>query len=192
MAFALSLPCVLLLILTTRTARAQTHWVGSWAASQQIPEPGNALAPDDLHDATLRQVVHLSIGGTELRVHISNRFGTAPLIFSAVHIAKPASPASAKIVPGTDHPLTFSGTTEVTVPAGADYISDPVAFSASPLSDLAITLYIETSPARQTGHPGARATSYLAHGNLVSASDLPASKTVEHWYFPFRRRCRRF
>ena len=182
-AFALSLPCVLLFILTTRTARAQTHWVGSWAASQQIPEPGNALAPDDLHDATLRQIVHLSIGGTELRVHISNRFGTAPLIFSAVHIAKPASPASAKIVPGTDHPLTFSGTTEVTVPAGADYISDPIAFSASPLSDLAITLYIETSPARQTGHPGSRATSYLAHGNLVSASDLPASKTVEHWYF---------
>lgn len=182
-AFVLSLPCLLLLILTTPAARAQTHWVGSWAASQQVPEPGNALAPDDLRDATLRQIVHLSIGGAELRVHVSNRFGTAPLAFTAVHIAEPVSPASAKIVSGTDKALTFSGGAEVTVPAGADYVSDPVAFSVAPLSNLVITLYIEAPPAQQTGHPGSRATSYLAHGNLVSASDLPAAKPVEHWYF---------
>lgn len=39
-----------------------TYWVGSWAASQQVPEPRNALAAEDLHDATLRQIVHLSAG----------------------------------------------------------------------------------------------------------------------------------
>ena len=36
------------------------------AAPQQISEPQNALAPDDLHDATLRQIVHLSVGGATL------------------------------------------------------------------------------------------------------------------------------
>jgi hypothetical protein len=51
------------------------------------------------------------------------------------------------------------------------------------LSDVAITLYIDAAPAEQTGHPGSRATSYLAHGDLVSALELPAAKTVEHWYF---------
>src|SRR5256885_15674093 len=56
-------------------ALAQTHWVGSWAASQQLAEPKNSLAADDLTDVTLRQIVHLSIGGRELRVHLSNRFG---------------------------------------------------------------------------------------------------------------------
>ncbi len=68
---------------------AQVNWVGSWAASQQIPEPQNALAPDDLRDATLRQIVHLSIGGAMLRVHLSNAFGTMPLHFTSVHIARP-------------------------------------------------------------------------------------------------------
>lgn len=54
---------------------ATPQWVGSWAASQQIPESGNALDPNDLHDATLRQIVHLSVGGKTLRVHLSNAFG---------------------------------------------------------------------------------------------------------------------
>lgn len=180
---ALSLAFALLFVWTPTTTRAQTHWVGSWASSQQIPEPNNALSPDDLRDATLRQIVHLSMGGAELRVHLSNRFGVAPLVFTAVHIAEPVSRASAKIIPGTDKAITFFGSSEVTVPAGADYISDPVAFSAAPLSNLAITMYIQTPPARQTSHPGSRATSYLVHGNHVSAADLPGAKSVEHWFF---------
>jgi lysophospholipase L1-like esterase len=174
---------LLLIVAAAGNARAQTHWVGSWTASQQVPEPNNALATDDLQDATLRQIVHLSMGGTELRVRISNRFGVAPLVFTSVHIAEPVSAASAKIVVATDKIVTFAGSPEVTVPAGTDYLSDPVAFSAAALSDVAISLHIETPPARQTGHPGSRATSYLAHGDLVSAADLPEAKKVEHWYF---------
>jgi lysophospholipase L1-like esterase len=71
----------------------------------------------------------------------------------------------------------------VIVPAGADYVSDPVKFPAAPLSDLAITLHIDTPPAQQTGHPGSRATSYVIHGDQLSAADLPDAKKVEHWYF---------
>ena len=179
---ALSVACALALTIANRV-HAQTHWVGSWASSQQIPEPGNALSPDDLQDATLRQIVHLSLGGGQLRVRLSNRFGTSPLVLAAVHIAEPVSAVSPRIVPATDHVLTFSGSPEVTIPAGADYLSDPISFTVAPLSNLAITIYMETPPARQTGHPGSRSTSYLVHGNHVSDSDLPGAKTVEHWYF---------
>jgi lysophospholipase L1-like esterase len=52
-----------------------------------------------------------------------------------------------------------------------------------PLSDLAITLHVELLPPDQTGHPGSRATSYLVHGNQVSAAELPEAKKIEHWYF---------
>ncbi|HEX5422760.1 MAG TPA: SGNH/GDSL hydrolase family protein [Candidatus Acidoferrales bacterium] len=181
---ALSILCALVLALAaTSPVWAQKHWVGSWTASQQIPEPNNALPPADLTDCTLRQIVHLSLGGNELRVRLSNRFGIAPLLLAAVHVAKPVSAASPKTVPGTDHTLTFLGSTEVTIPAGADYVSDPIAFAAAPLSNLAITIYMEAPPARQTGHPGSRATSYLVHGNHVADGDLPDAKTVEHWYF---------
>src|SRR5580658_11310483 len=69
-------------------------WVQSWGASQQIPEPQNALPIDDLRDATVRQIFHLSAAGTALRVHVSNAFGTEALHFTSVHIARPVSPSS--------------------------------------------------------------------------------------------------
>src|SRR5580658_2768739 len=93
-----------------KTAKAEaTSWVGSWAASQQLPEPQNSLPPELLNDATLRQIVHLSVGGSSLRVHISNAFGFLPLHLTSVHIARPLSPSTAKIDTATDKPLTFSG-----------------------------------------------------------------------------------
>src|ERR1700761_1867317 len=97
-------------------------WVGSWATSQQIPEPRNALAPEALNDAILRQIVHLSLGGKSLRVHVSNAFGTEPLHIDAAHVARPLSPAAAGIDPASDRALTFGGREDVTIPAGADYI----------------------------------------------------------------------
>lgn len=158
------------------------NWVGSWAASQQLPEPQNSLAVEDLQDATLRQIVHLSVGGPELRVHVSNAFGKAPLHLTAVHVARPAAAGGGAIDPATDKALTFGGAQDVTVPAGAEFISDPVAFPVGPLSDLVVTLHMDAAPASQTGHPGSRATSYVAHGDLVSAANLPDAKKVEHWY----------
>src|SRR5262245_34609065 len=162
---------------------SQTHWVGSWAASQQLVEPHNSLPAADLQDATLRQIIHLSIGGPTLRVKISNRYGTAPLHFTGAHIARPESSGSAKVVPETDKALAFSGAPDVTVPAGADYISDPINFPVAPLSDLAITLHLDAAPAQQTGHPGSRAAPYGAHGDQLSAPHLPNAKKVERWYF---------
>jgi lysophospholipase L1-like esterase len=164
------------------SASAQGNWVGSWATSQQIPEPQNALASEDLRDATLREIVHLSVGGPSVRVHLSNAFGTAPLHFTSVHIAKPVSAGAAKIDPASDKALTFFGESDVTVPAGAEFISDPVEYPVAAGSNLAVTMRFDVPPAQQTGHPGSRATSYVAHGDLVAAVDLPDAKTVEHWY----------
>jgi lysophospholipase L1-like esterase len=158
------------------------HWVGSWAAAQQAPEANNSLAPGDLRDATLRQVVHLSIGGEVLRVRISNAFGTAPLEFTSVHVARPAAAGSARIDASTDRALTFSGRPSVTIPAGADYVSDPIAFAVEAQSDLAVTFHVGESPTVQTSHPGSRATSYLVHGDRVADADLPGAISFEHWF----------
>src|SRR5579862_7529189 len=158
------------------------HWVASWGASQQIPEPRNALPADDLTDATMRQIVHLTLGGGQLRVRLSNAFGTASLHLGAVHIAIPVSPSSSSIVPGSDRALTFGGAHDVTVPADAEYLSDPIDYPMAPLSDLAITFYEDKPPVQETSHPGSRATTYYVHGNLVSAEEMPGAKTIEHWY----------
>jgi lysophospholipase L1-like esterase len=163
-------------------ASGAVHWVGSWAASQQIPEPANALPTGELRDATLREVVHLSVGGAEMRVHLSNAFGTAALHIDSVHVARPVSPPGDKIEPTTDKALTFGGSPDVVIPAGAEYISDPIAYPASALSNLAISFHLNEPPAAQTGHPGSRATSYVVHGNLVSSAELPNATRVDHWY----------
>ena len=98
---AATLATLLWLIPLAATA-AEPIWIGSWASSQQIPEPANALPPAALEDATLRQIVHLSQGGQRLRVRLSNAFGTEPLHITGVHIAKPMSPASPALRAGTD------------------------------------------------------------------------------------------
>ena len=168
---------------TASLADAQTNWVGTWASSQQIPEPANALPTSDLADATLRQIVHLSVGGPMLRVHISNAFAAEPLQVTSVHVARPVLRSTVKIDPASDKAITFSGAPDVIIPAGAEYVSDAIDYPVAALSDLTITMHLDKPPAQQTGHPGSRATSYLAHGDLVAAADLPDAKKVDHWYF---------
>ncbi len=184
--FGLRLALFLLAALSlTSPGTAQTTsetWVGSWAAAQQIPEPQNSLSPADMTDMTMREIVHLSIGGTTLRVHLSNAFGTGPLHFTSVHIARPLSPASATIDPASDRALTFSGKSDVTVPAGAEYISDPIAYPVTALSNLAVMFHLDEAPAQETGHPGSRSTTYYMHGDAVSSADMAGAKTVDHWY----------
>ena len=163
--------------------QAQQRWVGSWASSQQLVEPYNSIPAADLNDVTLRQIVHLTLGGSELRLHLSNRYGTAPLHIASAHIARPAAPDSSRIIPGSDQLLTFSGRESMTIPAGADYLSDSVSYSVTPSSDLAVTIHLDLVPTDQTGHPGSRATSYLVHGSQVAAVDLSDVRQIEHWYF---------
>jgi lysophospholipase L1-like esterase len=165
-----------------RNSAPQQIWVGSWAASQQIPEPRNALPAEALQDTTVREIFHLSIGGPTLRVRLSNVFGTEPLRFASVHIARAVSPSSSAIVPGSDTPLAFSAAPDVTVPAGASYLSDPVAYPVEPLSNLVVSYYLEAAPSRETSHPGSRETTWFLHGNHVSDAELQGAQTVEHWF----------
>ena len=165
-----------------QSANKPQIWIASWSASQQIPEPQNALPADDLRDATVRQIFHLSAGGPALRVHVSNAFGTEALHLTSVHVARPLSPASSAVDLASDRQLMFAGKVEVTIPPGAEFVSDPVNYSVTPLSDLAVTFHLDTPPARQTGHPGSRATSYLVHGEAVSVASFVEPKQVEHWY----------
>ncbi|MBU6296826.1 MAG: SGNH/GDSL hydrolase family protein [Alphaproteobacteria bacterium] len=174
--------CLLTSARAVPARQAPVHWVGSWAAAELAMEQKNSAAPVDLDDATLRQVVHLSIGGPVLRLRISNAFGTGPLHLTAVHIARPLPDVPGAIIAASDTALTFSGRADVTIPAGAEYISDPVAFPVSDLSDLVITLHADEAPSPETGHPGSRATSFVTHGDAVSAAELPGAEKREHWY----------
>ena len=84
------------------------------------PAPG-------LAGATLRQVVHTSIGGASLRVRLSNLFGDGPLAVTAVHVAR--SRGGSVIEVASDRRLTFAGADSVRLAPGTAATSDPLDFA---------------------------------------------------------------
>jgi lysophospholipase L1-like esterase len=159
---------------------AGQHWVGTWSTSPQLTEPRNLPPPPGLTSNTLRQVVHVSIGGKKLRVHFSNAFGNGPLVLASVRLAVSAGGGAIKTE--TEKALTFSGQPAVTIPAGETILSDAFDFDLAPLSDVAVTIYFHETPEDVTGHPGSRTTSFLETNNAVSAADLPTAVHLQHWY----------
>jgi lysophospholipase L1-like esterase len=183
--------CLLILFLPSnflskaRIAAAQGNesyrWVGTWASSPQLSDASSAASEPGFSDTTLRQIVHVSLGGTKIRVRFSNAFGKTPLTIASAHVAKAA--VAGAIQSATDKPLTFGGESSVIIPAGAPMFSDPVEFDLPPLSDLAVTIHLNGSPDGVTVHSGSRATSYFTDGDAVSAPKFLSAQTVDHWYF---------
>jgi lysophospholipase L1-like esterase len=156
------------------------QWVGTWASSPQLDTTAASAEPA-FKDGTLRQIVHVSIGGQSIRLRFSNTFGNTPLAISSAHVA--LSAGNGAIQPKSDTALSFAGQPSVTIPPGAPMYSDPISFNLAPLSDLVVTIHLAAVPDAITTHPGSREVSYLQSGDAVSAPDLSSATHIEHWYF---------
>jgi lysophospholipase L1-like esterase len=167
------------------------HWVCTWACAPQPTDPAD-LPPSPftgeagaLADATLRQTVHVSLGGERIRLRLSNAFGRAALTVTTVSVALPAGGAAgvSGIQPGTARTVTFRGRTAVVVPTGGEVVSDPLAFTVSPDANLTVTMNLARGHAAGvTSHPGSRTTSHLIGGERVAALELTGAIPVDHWY----------
>jgi lysophospholipase L1-like esterase len=156
-------------------------WIGTWGCSPQLTESRNMPPAPGLSSNTLRQVVHVSVGGNKLRVKFSNDFGTNAVTMTAAHLA--LSAGGSAIQTNTDTALTFQGKPSITIPAGDSFWSDAFDFNLPPLADVAVTIHFDGISSAVTGHPGSRSNSYLKSGNEVSAANLPGTETMAHWYF---------
>jgi lysophospholipase L1-like esterase len=157
-----------------------TKWVGTWASSPLLDahaKPAEAA----LTGATLREVVHVSIGGDMVRVRFSNLYGTSPLLIGAAEIAQTLK--GSDIVAGTGKALTFHGTPSVSIPPGALAVSDPTSFKFAPLSDVTVSFYLPSPSGPVTEHQLGNATSYHAQGNVVSSATLDAPTTLTSWEY---------
>ncbi len=153
------------------------HWVGTWATAP-LGEPNrNHLFAQD---TTLREIVRISLAGPLARVILSNEFGTEPLRIGAAHLA--GSSGGTAIDLSSAHALTFGGRSAITIPPGALVLSDPIALSLKPLSDLAVSLFVPAQQATTLSlHPDAKQTSYMASGNLVGQATLANAQTIHTW-----------
>ena len=165
---------------SARSSVEQPNWVGTWATSQQIVEPANMPPAPGLSANTLRQVVHVSLGGQRVRVRFSNVFGDGPLTIAAAAIAP--SLGESRIAAAAQHGLTFAGNRSVVIEAGRDTTSDALPFDLAPLSNVGITARFGGVPDVLTGHPGSRTTSYIQSGDALAEPSLPAAVTTAHWY----------
>jgi len=164
-------------------ATPPNHWVGTWAASPLAAKnPDARFGAPGTDGTTLREIVHISIGGPSVRVILTNEFGLDPLTIGAAQIA--LSSSASTITAGTSTPLTFGGAPSIIIPPGALIVSDPVTLKVAPSSNLAVSLFLPDQPVNQlTLHPFADQTNYLAPGNVVSAASLDTPTTFFTWDF---------
>lgn len=151
------------------------------------PPAGVTFAPPPfVHftNQTLRQIIRASVGGSRVRVVLSNTFGNAPLTIGAAHIALRDKEDGIHAANG--RPLTFNGRNTITIPANAIAYSDPVALAVPPLADLAVDLYLPgttNTSAPLAMHGSAFQTSYISQtGNHAGSAKLPAVATTRNWF----------
>jgi len=158
-------------------------WVASWAASPMATtslEFAGAYA--GFADQTVRNIIYTSVGGDELRVQVSNTFGAAPLRIGAASVGVVLD--GAQLVPGTTRPVTFHGAASVTIPAGAEALSDPLAMTVRPLQELAVSLYLPAATGPATDHSDAQQTGYVASGDHAGDPAAAAYTTTDSsWFF---------
>ena len=156
-------------------------WVGTWASSPLLD--AKAKNAEELlgAGATLREVVHVSMGGDTIRVRFSNLYGTSPLVIGVVEIAQ--TQKGSAIVPGTNKAVTFNGQPSVSIPPGALVVSDPTSFKLPALSDLTVSFFLPNPSGPVTEHQLGNATSYHVTGNMVSSASLESPTTATSWYY---------
>ena len=152
---------------------ADQGWLGVWAAPPSDASRGiDTVDPFDwdqfdasrnpksvMRNETTRAILTPTLGGSTARVRLSNRFGTVPVTFAHVTIARRAMEAG--LVPDTVVPLTFGGRQSVTVARGQGVVSDPIGFSFDAFQSLAVSVFVTGDVGKPTEHFTARQTSYL-------------------------------
>ncbi|MEV7345803.1 SGNH/GDSL hydrolase family protein [Streptomyces sp. NPDC093544] len=151
------------------------HSVVTWGASADRQGEGPA-------DRSYRLIVRTSVGGSNMRIRLSNAFGENPVTFASAYAG--LQKQGAELVRGSNRKLSFGGAASVTVPAGQTVLSDPLPGKLAAQSNLVISLYVTGAQGPTTGHGMAMQTNYATAGNHA-AEEGAASWTdpMGSWYW---------
>jgi lysophospholipase L1-like esterase len=153
------------LVLIPRLGTAQREaWIATWTASPEPADPDPNQAMLNLQDQTVRERLRISVGGSQIRIRLSNEYGTSPVHIGSVTVAVPNDLASVKS--GSIHAITFGGRDSITIPAGAPALSDPVAFPVAHGAEISVSLYFPKRITAPTWHALA-----LKHAVVSSQGD---------------------
>jgi lysophospholipase L1-like esterase len=153
------------------------HWSTTWGASATVP------APDSLafNNQTLRLIVQTTSGGNQVRIKLTNVFGSRPLSIGGASVGLRESGAT--LVVSSNHALTFGGRPSIVIPIGAYAVSDSVPLSVLPQHDLAVSLFIAGDSGPVTMHPLGLQTSFVSTaGDFLAREDGGSFQTtIQNW-----------
>ncbi len=157
------------------------RWVGTWAAAQTAAAL-HGPAANGFANQTLRMIVHTSVAGEQVRIRLSNVFGTRSLTIGHATIGRPAGGAAIRA--GSGREIMFNRQASVTIPRGVEMLSDPVVMDLPAMVDLAVSLWIPLDSGPATYHSTARETTYLGAGDHA-ADESPSAlhDTVASWFY---------
>ena len=178
--------CVALLTFFSVPTMAQTAWKGTWATAVEYTGQGD-MPKESLSNRSCRQIIHVSFGGSELRLKLSNEFSTEPVEIKSVYIADTDASANWEINGGTVKYLKFNGKKNVTIAPGKAIYSDNLKYALKAGQRLTITIdYGKQTPEHATSHRGSRTTSYIVNSSVRTAKPKDKSfvegEEVAHWY----------
>ncbi|MEU4481888.1 SGNH/GDSL hydrolase family protein [Micromonospora sp. NPDC023966] len=161
---------------STRATSVTTDQVVTWGASAD--RTGGSFT-----DQTVRNIVHTSIGGTNLRISLSNVFGDRIVTFDSVYVGVQSGGAS--VVPGTNRQVTFAGSKTVSVPNGAEVLSDPLPGDVPADTNLTVSIHVKGASGSLTGHNLAMQTNYISGaGDHAADTDGTAfTQQATRWYW---------
>lgn len=159
---------------------ADGTWVSGWTASPTGGEPDN---PEGLPDQSVRNVLAPTIGGSAVRVEISNRYGTGPLRITHATVAL-AAEGGPEALPRSMRRLTFAGEPVVSIPAGGSVLSDGTALEVPEGAELLVTVYAPQGAGPVTYHRRAQQISFLAAGDRAGEEGGGSfGQTITDWRY---------
>lgn len=174
------------LLTTATTVSAQNVWKGTWATAVEWTGKGD-MPKESLSNRSCRQVVHVSFGGKELRLKLSNEFGKTPVEIKSAYIADTNDGCIWFVKDKTAKYLSFGGKKAVTIQEGEVIYSDEIKYNLKAGQLLTVTIdYGKNTPENATSHRGSRTTSYIVNG--LKKTPKPMDKCfndgekVDHWY----------
>ena len=171
---------LLLFLCITQQVKAEDGWVGTWATAVE-PTTLKDMPAFSLAGRSIRQIVHVSIGGSQLRLQMSNVYSSVPVEIKSVFIAD--AKEGSEIDVRSARYLKFNGKQKCTIPAGDSIYSDVFEYPLKPLQRLAITIcYGDSVPECGTSHRGSRTTSYIYNGTAKPKTRFVGTEDVDHWY----------
>jgi len=165
----------------TQQGRDGGSWLATWGASPVVgapsPFPGIVCQADTgVTNQTVRNVIFTSVGGDRVRVRLTNSFGTQPLTVGGASIAVAQSGAEARA--GTLRALTFGGARGITIPSGAEALSDPVAMAVPALQDLLVSVFVPGASGPATNHFDAQQDNFISTAGDFTMTGAPAPFTT--------------